>query len=153
MRAILCFVAALGLSVQAEASGEPVFEFRDIKAGEEVLPERLKGCKVAEIVKCTDAKPTFAGKAAFSIETSFYKGKLSKVEIVLKREDSVEAVRALRAKYGDPCSVSGTSFRPLYVWCFATGKMWLEQNLGAGLSSIEYQDDNSPPKPAPKIDF
>jgi hypothetical protein len=131
----------------------PVFEFRDLKAGVKVDDTRLDGCKPGQVVRCSEADESFAGVTAISISPYFYKNQLSRLELYFKEGDGRTIRDALEAKYGKPCKGGINPLGYFYFsWCFSSGTLtFTDPLLSAGY--LIYEDDNHPPKPAPKVDF
>ena len=163
MRVILGVALALFAAPSMAADPLPVFDFKGFVAGEVVSAKALKDCddRNGEI-SCRNKFDKIAGVFA-DTRIRFAHGKLSSVYATADRAFYPAFRDAFAAKYGKPCKVEATTLKNSYgaeferhtqIWCFATGKLYLE-DIGSNLSQLTfgYMDDNQPPKKEPKIDF
>lgn len=141
----------------------PQFEFRGIRAGEPADPAALAKCGAGEKVECLETGVEMADAYLMGLTTTYYRGKLSGIEIFAKTIFFKKLTDAFTTKYGKPCKAEmpkvqnrmGASFDNIVLtWCFASGNLKAEMfGVDLDTSLITYEDRNQAPKPEPKVDF
>jgi len=159
-------LAALLLAAASpEPTNPPAFEFHGLVAGEALPEKELGGCRADRETGGQSCLKfwTVAGLAPDFLSLQAYQGRMTMFLGQIKRSDLPALRDAFRAKYGEPCKTATQEWQSrigvkitgeTLVWCFATGKLVLNE-VGTHIdkSSFIYEDDWQPPKAAPKVDF
>ena len=154
------------LAAPGAATELPLFDFKDVRAGEQVVPRaQFTGCEVGERgeTSCITLNDTLAGGPA-NVVWTFVDDKLSRVYVSMKRDRYPEVATAFAAKYGKPCDTrtetwqnnAGATFQGAVTrWCFRTGKLELSQ-FGSKVTesrAVYVDESNVVPDARPKVDF
>lgn len=143
----------------------PAFSFRDIVAGSPATTDNLTWCRkeLDGTTSCRNSVDKVAGIDTES-KTVLYNGMLYTLRLRFGSSDYEKVLAAFRARYGEPCVTStnkvqngfGASFDSAHTeWCFATGKLTLDQYFeDLRITRAGYVDEtNVPPAAKPKVDF
>jgi hypothetical protein len=151
------------------AAPQPVFTFKNARAGETTDPNAVGRCSpsddgIAGKLECRGSDNSVAGvQLLLAPSYYFYNGRLTSM-LYLYDNNGVNYLTFLSAfteRYGPPCKTdsekwqnkAGSTFdNATATWCFKTGKLKLEQ-LGPSLKYgiVTYDDDyKAPMKETPK---
>lgn len=139
------------------------FEFKGIVAGQPVSPQAvgITGCSGDSIRTTCFQIDQVAGSHAV-IQLQFRNGRLFALLVRGERDAFSDTIKALTAKYGDPCASETGNWRnglgavldnPSFEWCFSTGEL-VATAIGDKLTefTLAYLDKGAEPE-APKVDF
>ncbi|MGE0668937.1 MAG: hypothetical protein AB7O49_20485 [Sphingomonadales bacterium] len=142
----------------------PMFEFKEVKAGEAVDTSVAGDCKNHGLtLDCVHPDGTVAGAPVGDIAFRFYEERLISMDFVFQNSGFYDIRTAFLRKYGQPCSEKNKEWRNqmgavldnvLLTWCFRTGKLQLQaRGERSNVGNVSYKDIFQPPSQPVPIDF